>query len=92
MIRPDGSILKPWWRKQGHLLAMEDLKQLIDAAPEIIIVGTGINGRVTLDKTLKSELAGLNIELIALPNEKAIKVFNQMALEKKIGGGFHLTC
>jgi hypothetical protein len=60
--------------------------------PEIIVVGTGMNGRVIPVKNLEKDLAKLFIEFIAVPNEEAIKVFNQLALQKRIGGGFHLTC
>jgi len=92
IVLPDGKILKPWWRKQGHQLTMDDLQELIDSSPEIIVVGTGVSGRVIPVKDLETDLAKLSIEFIAVPNEEAIKVFNQLALEKRIGGGFHLTC
>lgn len=92
IILPDGKILKPWWRNQGHQLGMDDLQELIDLSPEIIVVGTGVSGRVIPVKNLETDLAKLSIEFIAVPNEEAIKVFNQLALEKSIGGGFHLTC
>jgi hypothetical protein len=92
IILPDGKILKPWWRKRGHQLIMDDLQELIDSSPEIIVAGTGINGRVIPAINLEADLAKLSIEFIAMPNEEAIKVFNQFAVEKIIGGGFHLTC
>jgi hypothetical protein len=92
IILPDGKILKPWWREKGHQLTMDDLQELIHALPEIIVVGTGMSGRVIPVKNLEADLAKLLIEFIAVPNEEAIKVFNQLAPEKRIGGGFHLTC
>jgi hypothetical protein len=92
IILPDGKILKPWWRKRGHQVNMEDLQELIDSSPEIIVVGTGVSGRVVPAKNIEADLAKLSIKFIALPNEKAINVFNQLAAEKRTGGGFHLTC
>ena len=92
IIFPDGKILKPWWRKQGHQLTMDDLQKLIDSSPEIIVIGTGMSGRVIPVKSLEADLAKLFIEFIAVPNEEAIKVFNQLEPEKRIGCGFHLTC
>jgi len=71
---------------------VDDLQELIDSSPEIIVVGTGVNGRVIPGKNLKADLAKMSIEFIAVPNEEAIKVFNQLVSEKRIGGGFHLTC
>ncbi len=92
IILPDGKILKPWWRKHGHQLTMGDLRELINSSPKIIVVGTGVSGRVIPDKNLEPDLAKLSIEFIAVLNEEAIKVFNQLAPGKRVGCGFHLAC
>lgn len=92
IILPGGDILKPWWRKQGHGLTMDDLQALLDAAPEVIIAGTGVSGGVKPDKNLESDLEKLAIEFIAAPNEKAIKIFNELIGSRRVGAGFHLTC
>ncbi len=63
-----------------------------NSSPEVIAVGTGVSGGMIPDKNLKADLAKLTIEFIAVPNEEAIKIFNKLAPEKRIGGGFHLTC
>ena len=56
------------------------------------MAGTGVSGGVKPDKNLETELAKLAIEFIGAPNEDAIRIFNTLASEKKIGAGFHLTC
>ncbi len=92
IIHPDGKILKPWRRKRGHRLSMDDLRELIDSAPAVIVVGTGVSGGVIPDRNLEEDLSKLAIEFIAAPNEKAIKVFNELVPKKRVGAGFHLTC
>ncbi len=92
IIHPDGKILKPWRRKRGHQLSMYDLQELIESSPEVIIAGTGVNGRVIPRGNLKEDLSRLAIEFIAEPNEKAIKTFNGLVQKKRVGAGFHLTC
>jgi len=92
IILPDGEILKPWWRKRGHQLTMDDLNELIDSSPEIIVAGTGVSGGVKPDKNLEKDLAKLAIEFIAAPNKEAIRIFNNLTSEKRVGAGFHLTC
>lgn len=92
IIYPDGKILKPWWRKRGHQLTMDDLRDLIDSSPEVVVAGTGVSGGVKPDKNLENDLEKLSIEFIAAPNEKAIHIFNELTLEKRVGAGFHLTC
>ena len=92
IIHPDGKILKPWRRKRGHQLSMDDLRELIDSSPEVIVAGTGVSGGVIPDRNLVEDLSRLAIKFIAAPNEKAIKAFNELASEKRVGAGFHLTC
>ena len=92
IIFPDGEILKPWWRKRGHQLTMDDLSELIDSSPEVIVIGTGVSGGVKPDKNLEKDLAKLAVEFIAAPNKEAIRIFNNLTSEKRVGAGFHLTC
>ncbi len=92
IIHPDGKILMPWRRKRGHQLSMDDLRDLVDSSPEVIVAGTGVSGDVIPDRNLEEDLSKLAIEFIAAPNEKAIKAFNELVPEKRVGAGFHLTC
>jgi hypothetical protein len=92
IILPDGGILERWRRKRGHGLTMGDLKALIDVAPEVIVAGTGVSGGVKPDTNLESDLAKLSIAFFAAPNDKAIKLFNELTAARRVGAGFHLTC
>ncbi|MFO7739939.1 MAG: MTH938/NDUFAF3 family protein [Desulfatiglandaceae bacterium] len=92
IILPDGEIRKPWRRKRGHGLTTDDLRALIDAAPEVIVIGTGVSGGVKPDKNLESDLAELAIDFFEASNEKAIKIFNQLTATRRVAAGFHLTC
>ncbi len=92
IILPDGKILKPWWRQRGHQLTIDDLSDLIDSSPEVIVAGTGVSGNMKPENNLVKDLSRLAIELIAEPNDKAIEVFNGMGPEKRVGACFHLTC
>ncbi len=92
MIRPDGTIISPWRRRRGHQLSMDDLEELIDASPDVIVMGTGMNGGVVPDSGLKDQLAHLTIEFIPEPNDRAVRIFNDLVQKKRVGAGFHLTC
>lgn len=92
IIFPDGSILSPWWRNQGHVLATDDLAELLATGPEIIICGTGAMGVMRPSDELQKYLAANNIEFIALRSSKAVETYNQMSGKRKVGGCFHLTC
>ena len=56
IIYPDGRIQSPWWRKQGHELAVIDLQDLIATSPEIIICGNGAMGIMRVTAELKEYL------------------------------------
>ena len=35
-----------WWRREGHALHPGDLKAVLDARPEVLVVGEGADGRL----------------------------------------------
>ena len=91
-IYPDGRVDDSWWRKSGHRLAIEDMEGLLDSAPEIIIVGTGVNGLLKPMPGLAHMLAEKGIELVPLPNSEAVAHFNELSGVRRVGACFHLTC
>ena len=92
LIFPDGRIHSPWWRSQGHVLGMNDMTDLVAAGPEVIVCGTGAMGVMQPAPGLQEYLAAKSIEFIALKSAKAVEVYNSLAVERKTGGCFHLTC
>jgi len=92
IIYPDGRVEDSWWRKSGHGLTADDIIGLIESAPEVIIVGTGVNGMLRPAAGLAGMLSEKEIELVPLPNRKAAERFNELSSEKRVGACFHLTC
>jgi hypothetical protein len=92
IIFPDGGILSPWWRKQGHVLATDDLHELLITGPKIIICGTGAMGVMRPAAGLKEYLAESAIEFIVQRSSEAVETYNQASGTKRVGGCFHLTC
>jgi len=84
IIHPDGKIVGPWWRQRGHQISWNDLTDLIDAAPEVIVAGTGVSDMVKPDKDLEKNLSHLSIEFIAAPNQKAMETFNDLISKKRV--------
>jgi hypothetical protein len=91
IIYPD-KIDSSWWRKEGHLLQLEDLEAILAAAPEILVVGTGYFGLMKVQDELKKELAGRNMELHVEKSARAVEIFNSFRTRRKTVGAFHLTC
>jgi hypothetical protein len=92
IIYPDGRIQDSWWRKSGHSLCRDDIKELIESEPDIIIAGTGSPGLMKPDSRLEEYLSNNNIEFKALPTKGAALLYNRLSKEKSAGACFHLTC
>ncbi len=92
VIYPDGRVEDTWRRRRSHRLSICDIDKLVASGPEVIIVGTGVNGLLTPEPGLNNMLSDKGIEVIALPNPKAIDHFNRLSSQKRVGACFHLTC
>ena len=92
IIYPDGKIQDSWQRKEDHKLSAEDIIDLIALKPKIIITGTGKYGILKPDEELRDILQQKGIEFLAYPLRKAVRVYNKLYGEDKIGACFHLTC
>ncbi len=91
----NGRIKPDWWRKDGHRLHIEDIKDIIEARPQVLVVGTGYSGLMRLAQGLSEKLAGLGIQTEGLPSKKAVERFNQLIEElgqEKTALAIHLTC
>ncbi len=91
IIFPD-FIKENWWRKSGHSVHIEDLKDAIDANPEVIIIGTGYYGRMKVSKETREYAKSRGIQLIVENTSKAAATYNRLSQVKKAIAALHLTC
>lgn len=92
-IFPDGRVKDGWWRQQGHALGVDDMLQLIDAGPQVIVAGTGTSGRMQPEADVFPFFKQRGIEFIAEPNARAVRIYNQkLEMQLNVGACFHLTC
>lgn len=92
VIYPD-RVDDKWWRKEGHLLQMEDLAPVFALKPEVLIVGTGLPGLMRVDAGVEENCLKTGILLVTIPTDKAVEEYNRAAGNP---GGvvacLHLTC
>jgi hypothetical protein len=89
----DGSVISNWWRAEGHELTGADIEDILSEAPEILVVGTGMPGRMKVMDELRERLAAAGISLVDEPTPQAVATFNRLKKSgKKVAGAFHLTC
>ena len=92
IIYPDGHIEDSWYRRKGHGLSLDDISKLVESKPEVIIAGTGVSGLMKPEPGLDKLLLKKGIRFIAQPNQKAMKIYNELSSTKRVGACFHLTC
>lgn len=88
-----GQVLDNWWRKTGHQVDVNDMKDVLDASPDIIVIGTGYAENMRVSEALTAETRQRDIKLVAEDTYKAVKTFNELFSKgKNVCGAFHLTC
>lgn len=91
ILLPD-RVIAGWWRREGHALHPEDLRQILEAQPDLLIVGQGAYGRMSITTEARSVLEQAGIKLIAQPTEQACHAYNQLREQQAVAAALHLTC
>lgn len=93
IIFPD-KVFSGWWRREGHRLHLEDLKQVLDFKPKLLVVGTGSYGRMVVTEKVHKTLAEMNIGLVVLPTPQACEEYNKQLGKgvERVVAALHLTC
>ena len=85
-------ILPNWWREHGHSLEIADLNEVLEVKPKVLIIGTGMYGRIKIQDNILQKLESLDIEVIAVRTGKACQLYNQKQAENDVIAALHLTC
>ena len=88
-------VIDDWWRKEGHRIYVDDLKEILncESKPEMLVVGTGYYGLVKISPEVETTLKSQKIELVAQLTKEACQTFNKfLKSNSRVVGAFHLTC
>jgi hypothetical protein len=89
IIFPD-RVTDNWWRKEGHALSIEDLREVVEFGPKTLVIGTGYSGIMKVKEETQEFLESKGIEVIVEKTKKASEILN--SLGQNAVGAFHLTC
>ncbi len=86
--------VEPYWkRREPHSLSLLDLETVLDYGPDLLVVGTGIGGRLQLDPSIREALRQKGIDCVEEHTDRAWQIFNdEIEHDRKVVGVFHLTC
>ena len=88
-----GKVIPEWWRKSGHRVDADDIKNILKSKPDILVIGKGKPGLMKSSRSLREFLKDNEIELIEEKTSKAVQTFNRLLKAgKDVAAGFHVSC
>ena len=89
----DDHINFSWWRKEGHYLQRDDIEEILNTNPDVMIIGTGKYGTMKVSNDVKKELEYRGVEFICVNTDEACNRHNEISgSSKKVVTALHLTC
>ena len=94
-LYPGGA--RAWdWRETGtrHVPGIQpaDVAALLEHGVEVMVLSEGVLGRLQLCPETLALLRTKGIPAHVLPTDDAVRLYNELATDKKVGGLFHSTC
>lgn len=89
----DNRVDASWWRKEGHKLHPEDIIDALKEQPDILVIGTGYAGVMTVPKKTIEYITARGVDVKIEKTGKAVDLFNALQGKKKsVIAALHLTC
>ena len=81
-----------WWRKQGHSLCLDDLTEVLNSDPTVLIVGTGSSGAMKVPGETLKALESKGIKVHVAQTREAITLYQELQNKEGVFAALHLTC
>jgi hypothetical protein len=81
-----------WWRKEGHLLRFADLSELLQAKPDVLVIGTGYAGVMRVPRETIDLITAQGIEVKVERTSNAVALYNALQNGKMVIAALHITC
>ena len=94
-LYPGGA--REWdWRETGtrHVPGIQpaDVAELLEHGVEVVVLAKGVLERLQVCPETLALLRNKGIPAHVLPTEEAVRLYNELAADRKVGGLFHSTC
>lgn len=81
-----------WRREEGHSLAPEDVWEVLQTSPDVLVIGQGSSGQMDVPFETRRKLQDAGIQVIAEPTGSACKTYNRLRGKRRVVAALHLTC
>ena len=85
-------IIADWHRKRGHSLAPQDVAEIVQEKPELLVVGTGRFGQVEVPTEVQQHLEAHHIKFMVQDTPQACQAYNRLCHSQRVAAALHLTC
>lgn len=89
-----GDQVSEWRERKGHLVTLEMLAPILSVNPDILVIGNGFDGKLTVPDELVSELVNeRGMTVIVQKTPEACSIYNKIYDSgKKVAFAGHATC
>lgn len=87
-------VQESWVREEEHRPQIREFAEIVQAEPEVLIIGTGYAGVMSIPDQIRNYLTSKGIEVRVDKTAKAIDLFNalQGSMKGKVIAALHVTC
>lgn len=92
IILPTG-VRSNWRRAEGHTLKPADLSAVLESSPEVLVIGQGAYGLLSVPDETLACLKQAGIEAVCAPTKQAVAIYNGRCQRGQVlAAALHLTC
>lgn len=93
IVYPD-RVQSSWVREEEHRPQISEFAEIVQAEPDILIIGTGYAGVMSIPDQIRNFLTSKGIEVRVDKTSKAVEMFNSLQgnPREKVIAAFHITC
>jgi hypothetical protein len=81
-----------WPREEEHRLQIREFADIVKYEPEVLIIGTGYAGVLSVPDQIRNYLTSKGIEVRVEKTKHAVELFNELRNKEKIVAMLHITC
>ena len=74
------------------MLSVEDLTEVLASKPDVLIVGTGAYGAMSVPESVQKAIEGKGVKLIVKKTAEACQEYNKLKDTGNVVAALHLTC
>lgn len=91
IVYPD-RVEPSWQREEEHRPQIGDFAEIVKAEPDVLIIGTGYAGVLSVPDQIRNYLTSKGITVHVEKTAKAIDLYNTLHESERVIAALHVTC